>query len=301
MNRWVNALVLILVIQCALVAAFYWPGQKPLPATQKEHRLASFDAGMVDEIRIGDEFDNEAALTRSGEHWLLAYLEGLPASRSKVEQLLEAISDEAHDWPVAHTSAARQRFQVADYYYQRRLTVLGKGKVLGTIYLGTSPGFRKVYARNEKQDEIYSIGFNVFDAPAISGAWLEPDLLQVRTPLRIDADSYSVHFNNGIWLSGTGGTPDPRELEALITALRNLQVDGVADFDMQRELSLAEASLELAVHSLVGEIRLELFLQDGQHYIHSSEYSLFFKISPYDFDLLTGIAFRLISGELIEE
>ena len=301
MNRWVNALVLILVIQCVLVAAFYWPAQPTMPAPQQEHRLASFDAGMVDAIRIDDEFANEAVLTRSGEHWLLAYLEDLPANGSKVEQLLVAISEQGHDWPVAHTSAARQRFQVADYYFQRRLTLLGNGKVLDTIYLGMSPGFRKVYARNEKQDEIYSIGFNVFDAPAISGAWLEPDLLQVRTPLRVDADSYSVHFDNGIWRSGTGGTPDPRELEALIKALRNLQVDGVADFDMQRELSLAEASLELAVHSLAGETHFELFLQDGQHYIHSSEYSLFFKISAYDFDLLAGIDFRLISGEVIAE
>lgn len=300
MNRWVNALLLLLVIQCAMIAVNRWPGHSPQPV-QQARELAAFDVSLVDEIRIGDAFDNEAALTRSGEHWLLAYLEGLPASHTKVEKLLQAIAGEAGDWPVARTSAARQRFQVADYYYQRRITLLGDDKVLGRIYLGTSPGFRKVHARNEERDEIYSIAFNIFDAPAISGAWLEPDLLQVRTPLRIDADSYSVNFENGIWLSGTGGTPDPDELKALITALRNLQVEGVAEYDMQRELSLAEATLELVIHSLAGETRLELFLQDKQHYIHSSEYSLFFKISAYYYDRLAGIDLGLISGEIIAE
>jgi hypothetical protein len=214
-----------------------------------------------------------------------------------VEKLLKAIEGDAWDWPVARTSAASQRFQVADYYYQRRITLLGDDEVLGRIYLGTSPGFRKVHARNGERDEIYSIAFNIFDAPAISSAWVEPDLLQVRAPLRIDADSYSVRFENGQWRSGTGATPDPGELQALITALRNLQVDGVAAYDMQRELSLAEATLELTIHSLTGETRLELFLQDNQHYIHSSEYSLFFKIGAYHYDQLTGIDLDLISGE----
>jgi hypothetical protein len=33
------------------------------------------------------------------------------------------------------------------------------------------------------------------------------------------------------------------------------------------------------------------------YFIHSSEYPLFFKLNAYDFDRLTGIDFRLISGE----
>ena len=298
MNRWVNSLLLILVVQCALLIAIYQPSPEPHRVHGVEYSLTGFERGKIDEIRIGDEFDNEAVLTRSGKHWLLSALEGLPADRAGVEQLLDAVSGTSSRWPVAHTTAARQRFQVADYYYQRRITLLGAGQPLGTIYLGTAPGFRKVHARNQSSKDIFSIDFNVFDAPATSGAWLEPDILQVRSPLRIDADSYSLHFDNGKWLSGTGGEPDPRELTALIDALRTLQVDGVADLDMQRELSLAEAALELLIHSLAGEVRLELFKRDEQYFIHSSEYNLFFTISAYDFDRLSAIDFGLISGEI---
>jgi hypothetical protein len=253
--------------------------------------------GSIDEIHIGDEFDNEAVLVKSGEQWLLPNLENLPADSTKVNSLIENVINNTVVWPIAHSPAARQRFQVADYYYQRRLTFFSQGKNLDTIYLGTSPGFRKVHARNDNQDAIFSITLNTFDTPAVSGAWLEPRLLQIRTPVRIDSDFYNLRFENGHWLSGIGGTPDESELEALITALKSIQIDGVANEDLQRELSSAEADLILHIQSLAGDVTLELITLDNEHFINSSEYPFFFKLSAFDFDRLTGIDPRLVSGE----
>jgi len=299
-NRWVTAGLLVLLIQCGIVTLVFWPGQKP-ETESTEPVLAPFASETVDELRIGDEFDNEAVLVKSNDQWFLPGLEKMPADAMKVDALLKGIADQKTGWPVARSVAARQRFQVADHHYQKRLGFFSGGKKLGTIYLGTSPGFRKVHARNESQDAIYSITFNAFDAPAVSDAWLEPRLLQVRAPLNIEADLYSLNFGNGKWLSGTGRTPDERELEALTGALRTLQIDGVAEQDIQRDLSAAEADLVLRINSLAGEVTLELFTLNGQHFIHSSKYPLFFKLSAYDFDRLTGIDIRLVSGEETEQ
>lgn len=296
MNRLVTTALLVLLIQCGIIAAVYWPqpgqtGQSsPVP-------LAPFDAKDIEEIQIGDEYDNETVLKKIGNRWLLPELENLPVNQTKIDTLLQRITRRDSSWPIAHSATARQRFQVADYHYQRRIKLLAKGEQLGTIYLGTSPGFRKVHARNSKHADIYSIDFNVFDAPGVSGQWLEPKLLQIRAPLSITADSYSLRLENGNWLSGSGQAPDERELQALLSALRSLQVDGVAAKDLQRELSEAEANLVLQVQSLAGEATLELFTVGDAHFIYSSEYSLFFKLSAYDFDRLRGIDFRLISGE----
>ena len=296
MNRSVTVLLLLLLIQCGIVVIAFWPAKNPVNGTP-EQGLVPFSSGAVDELRIGDEFDNEAVLKKSGVRWLLPDLENLPADPSKVEALLQSFTAQAGSWPIARSSAARQRFQVADYYYERRLTLMSGGEKLGTLYLGTSPGFRKVHARNEDQDAIYSITLNAFEAPAVSGAWIEPRLLQLRAPLRIDADLYNLHFENGHWLSGTGGVPEEQELETLISALRTLQVDGVANEDLQRELSAVEADLILQIQSLAGKVTLELLTLNDEHFIHSSEFPLFFKLSAFDFDRLTGIDFRLISGE----
>ena len=86
-------------------------------------------------------------------------------------------------------------------------------------------------------------------------------------------------------------------MEALLNALRTLQVDGVAAEDLQRELAAAEADLLLQVQSLKGQTTLELFSLEGSYFINSSEYALFFTISAYDFDRLTGIDFLLMSAE----
>lgn len=296
MKHWVSTLLIVLVIQCGITAAVFWPEPTSL-SSDTPQPIAPFPASAIDELRIGDRFDNEAVLIRSGNQWLLPDLENLPASAEKIDALLQNLTTQSGNWPVADSSAARQRFQVAKYHYQKRLTVLSGGQELSNIFFGTSPGFRKLHARNDKQDAIYSISFSASDIPAVTDAWLETRLLQVRAPLRIDTDLYNLYLENGRWMSATGGQPDKEEIKALLAALRNLQVDGIADADLQRDLSVTEADLELNIQSLAGEVTLKLVTLDGEHFIHSSEFPLFFTSSAYDFDSLTGIDARRVSGE----
>ena len=297
MTRSVTSLLLILLIQCGIITAVYWPDQALLEQPTHRH-LLSLSPQDIDEVRIGDEYDNEAVLQKIGGHWVLPELEHLPADPHKINKLLAAITDQDNGWPIAQSVAARQRFQVADYHYQRSLALLSANEQLALVYLGTSPAFRKNHARQKGHDDIYSITFNVFDAPGVSGAWLDPRLLQVRAPLSIIADSYSVQRTSGEWLSGAGLKPDERELQGLLSALRTMQIDGVASEDLQRDLSTTEADLVLQVQSLAGEVTLEIFTVEKAHFISSSEYSLLFRLSAYDYDRLTGIDFRLISGDV---
>jgi hypothetical protein len=292
----ITALLLILLIQCGIAAVVFWPARDESRESAMP-LLASVAREQIDELRIGDEFDNEAVLVRSGERWLLPDLDNLPADTGKVDAVLRSITTQDAGWPIAHSSGARQRFQVADYYYQRRLSLVSGGQALGTLFLGTSPGFRKVHVRSADQDAIYSIELNTFDVPAASDAWLDPKLLQVRSPLRIDADLYNLYLDNGLWRSATGGKPDEKEVETLVAALRSLQVNGVADENLQRDLAEVEADLVLKVQSLAGDIVLELLTLNDEHFIHSSEFELFFKLSTADYERLTGIDAGRVSGE----
>lgn len=295
MKQSVAALLLILIIQSFITASLLWP-DKESANLRTDQTLWAFSASTVDEIRIGDEFDNEVWLIKSGKQWLLPDLENLPADSVKVRALIQSVSGEQETGAIAHSPAARQRFQVADYYYRRRLTLFSTAQTLSTIYLGTSPGFRKVHARNARQDAIYSITLSTFEAAATSAAWLDPKLLQVRAPIKIETAFYTLSFQSGRWVSGTGGEPDKAELQRLISALKTLQIDGVAGEDMQRELATKEADMMITVQGLTGTVTLELITVNNRHFAYSSEYPLFFRLVAYDFDRLTGIDFRLISG-----
>lgn len=297
MSRTVILLLVLLLLQCAIAASIFWPDT--IDENQlTQAPLAPFTATVVDEIRISDGFDNETLLMRDGQNWIMPDFNNLPVDIDRVDTLLQSITQRDGSWPIAQSLTARQRFQVADYHYQRRLIFLSEGESLATIYMGTSPGYRKVHARNENHDAIYSINFSNFEAPAFSGGWLDPRLLQVRVPLQIDTDFYNLYFENGAWLSRTGGSPDEEELGSLLIALKTFQVDGIANEDKQRELSTMEAQHIFQIQSLAGtELVLEFFSIEGENFVHSNEYPLFFKIGAYDFDRLTGIDFQLVSGE----
>lgn len=290
-----NRLLLAVVIQSVVVAAVFWP-RYATESAQAVTALTNLAANSIQEIRIDDGKENKAILQRSGERWLLPELSGLQADADMVNRLLAVATQAAARWPVANTDSARQRFEVAQSLFQRRVSFISEDDTAATVLLGTSPGFRQVHVRNAQHNEIYPITFNAFEAPASSAAWLAPDTLQVRAPLRIVSDSYSLSFDGGTWRSGSGGIPDERELQALLGTLRNMQIKDIANTSQADSLSTAEPDLEFSVRSLVGEVQLEFFTLEDAHFVRSSKYPYFFGSTAYDFDRLTGIDFSLISG-----
>ncbi len=290
------ALTLILLLQCGLIALLYWPDSM-LAQQREQSSLTAFNPDYVDEIHIDDGKNNEAILLRVDGQWLLPELDELPADRKLVQALLSAINLEPQGRPVADSIPARQRFQVATYHYLRRMTIISEGELLATVYLGTSPGFRKIHARNADSDSIYSIGFNVFDAPAFASGWLQRSLLQSNDVTAIQGPDYALRLEPQGWQASNGVAPDFREMEALLLALASLQTDGIAADDDQRTLSEAAPDLALTIATPGGDQRLEFFTLEGQHFVYSSKYPLFFTISDYDFDRITGIDGALLRAE----
>jgi hypothetical protein len=295
MRRPIPALLLLLLIQIVCVIAVYQQQLLPGP-DEPQPSLTAFDPDLVDEIYITDDAGNETVLLRQGETWTLPELEELPVSRDRVSALLAAFSHGETGWPVADSVAARQRFQVAAYHFQRRLILIGGGELLGTVYLGTSPGFRQVHARNDAQDAIYSVALNTFDAPASGSEWLDGKLLQIRAPLAIVSDGYTLTRTGTSWQTSSGAVPDPREMNALLSALRSLNVRDLAEQDMQRELAESSPELVLQIKSLSGDSTLEFFELERHYYVYSSEYSLFFEIGAFDYTRLTGLDALLLAG-----
>jgi uncharacterized protein DUF4340 len=294
-NRAGTALLVLLLLQLALVAKLYW-GDRAAELSGGGVSVSDIGPFLIDEIRISDGHGAQAILTKTDNRWTLPGQGGLPANSTRIDQLIEQLTFTDPGWPVAHTLPARQRFQVAHYHFRRRIELWAQGESISTVFLGTSPGFRKVHARNNAKDEIYSISLNLHETATSADQWLDQRLLQVRGPLGIVSENYRLDRSGGDWHSEDGATPDARELEALLAALRSLQVTGLASEDARDKLAFAEAALILQVESLSGPVTLELYALGDQRYIISSAFDLPFKLSPYSFDQLTGIDAQLLSG-----
>lgn len=296
MNRVITTLLLVLLIQLGVSAVVFWPQTNGSNTLTPYSLAGTVDATAIDTIRIGDDSDNEALLQRDSRGWVLPDLENLPADPQMVKRLLDSLTQPRRDWVVADTVTARQRFKVADYRYQRIIDLSHAEQDPARIYLGTSPAFRKVHARRQSENAIYSIDFNLFEAPAVAAAWVDPSLLQVRAPLRISGDGFSISKTAGQWLSGLQLKPHEHELMALLEILRELQINSVASEDEQRELAGLEPQQRLQIESLSGNMTLELFAVGNNRFILSSEYPLYFRLSAYQYEGLADIDFMKISG-----
>lgn len=297
MNRINSALLLVLVIQGFLAAVVYWPQQEE-PVAAPTEPLLKIDRAAVADIQLADDQGNEAVLQHVDGRWQLPARQELPADSDLVEVLLRMLTTAQHGYPVATSIAARQRFEVASYRFQRRLTLLDANAAeLGTVFLGTAPAFRRIHARSATDDAIYSIAFNSFDAPARDSDWLDRSLLQLPQPQTIRAPGFALaQTGSGNWQAADGGTPEPRELEALLDSLANLQVEGIAGEDQQRSLAGADPAFSISATTVAGERNLAFYQAEGEHFVHDPRYDLFFTISAYDFDRLASLDAGRLNG-----
>ncbi|PLW83587.1 hypothetical protein CWI75_04340 [Kineobactrum sediminis] len=299
MNRIIRALLVILAIQCFITAVVYWP-EHGVTAEVSGNQLMSLPAETITGIRIMDPQGNEAVIARSDNGWRIPALGGgLPANTEQVKHLLKTLGQAREGQAVASSIAARQRFEVASYSYRRRLTLMTGTGQQEIIYLGTAPTFRRVHARNATADPVYSIRFNSFDSPAQDAAWLDPWLLQIPEPRGIRGPGFTLHRTRaGSWEAPSGAQPEPRELEALLVSLANLQLTGIANAAQQLRLSALEPSLMLQVDLADDSTqRLDFFALEDDHFIRDSRYDLFFAISAYDFDRLNSLDSASLNGE----
>jgi hypothetical protein len=291
----IRVLLLILVIQCAITAAVYWP-QEHLAAENPGEALLSVAAETVTRISIADAQGAEVELLRTPAGWTLPELAGLSADSAQVDRLLKAITEVRHGFPVASSVPARQRFEVADYHYQRRIRLSTAEGEESTVFLGTAPAFQQVHARHANRDPIYSLPFSAFDAPANAGGWLDRTLLRVADPQRVRGNGFQLTREGNRWQSATGASPEPRELEALLLGLANLQVDGVADEDQRRQLSARQPAFSLATGDAEGERQLAFYTLEDKQFVRDTRYDLFFTLSAYDFDRLRTLDVDRLNG-----
>lgn len=296
MNRFIGTFALILVIQCVMLVILHLPDDTQQDRS-KAIELLPLDPDRIDEIHIEDDEGAVAVLLNLEGNWILPDLGGLPADAGSIDKLINGLANQPAQWPTATTASSRQRFQVAAYHYQRKITLISEGELLGAVYLGTSPGFRKVHARNDAQEEIYSIAFNTFDAPSADDAWLDRSLLQEPNPRRISGDGFDLSLDGGDWQAADGRAPEARELAAVLLGLESLQISGIADESARQSLVIAAPQIRLQIEGESGSQQLELFDLGSSYFIRSDRFADFFTLSAYDYDRLATLDGKRLNGQ----
>jgi hypothetical protein len=244
--------------------------------------LLQFDRASIDAIRITDD-EQSVDIRRGTDGWQIGTDAVLPADDAKIAGVLDKLADAGAPWPVATTAASARRFEVAPDSFQRHVELFTGDSLTAELFLGTSPGFRKVHARRADDDAVYAVTLSNFELPGASEEWLDKSLLQPDGPIKsVSILGWTLLHDADGWrlaqLAADRTTQQERAGE-VVEKVRSLRVLGVAD---QQVVDL-EAAFSMTLEDQMGQHSL-LFFQpepDGEYLVTSSRWDGVFRVAMY--------------------
>ena len=284
----------LLVLQLLIAAGLFWASQQQQRQSLQEP-LLSFEKSLVDRVSISAD-DSTVTLRKNGDLWQLPELHQLPVSGTRLDDLLAKLADLSGGWPVATTASGRERFEVAADNYQRHLQLYQGEKAVAELFVGTSPGFRKVHVRRAGEDAVYAAALNSYELPASGSDWLDKSLLGAGDVSSIRGPDYALDKTDSGWAfvkatpliaddTSQGNAPrvDTEKAEQLAAAVAGLQVQDVVD------TTPAAEAVTLEVSGNDGTWTYRFMQVDDQYYVDRSDRQIWFSISKADFENITGI------------
>ncbi len=273
MNGRLGLLGGLLAVQALIVAGVLVAGA--VGPDEAAERLLPFESAAARSLEIATA-DERVSLLRGDDGWQLDG--GLPADDGKVGEVLEKLASASAAWPVATSAATAERFEVTEDNFQRRLVVGSDDGETATLFLGSSPGYRRVHARADGADEVYSIDFSNYEAPTDAGQWLDRQLLRPEgavAGVSRDEGWALERGDDADWLLD-GAAADQEAAEKLIGRFEDLSVLGIAGDD-------GEPAGSFTVRDDGGEYQLEFrFEEEEEDYsVSSSRVEGRFEVATY--------------------
>ncbi len=203
MQRRIPLLVLLLGVQLALAAVLALR-KDPLTASTPQTPLLGDAVASADHVIIdAKDSAQSVVLAKKNDQWVLPKYFDAPARATAISTMLAQIAGLKRGLPLATSSAALKRFDLVDADFERRLTLSRDGKPLGTLYVGSSAGVHKSYARTAADHATYSVDLASYEIPTQSSDWLDTDVLRKDlgnlTAIEVSTDPHQnlqlVHHN----------------------------------------------------------------------------------------------------------
>lgn len=180
MKRWINILVGLLAVQAALFFFLNYKENLWESKTVVEEKLLSLEFDKLDKVTIEASDKSVLELAKKDGVWVIPKLFDFPIWPEKIQKSLKHLTEVTHSsWAHGKTKASAKQFEVTEDKFERRIMFYVGDEVKSILYLGGSPGYKKVYTRVEGHDETYSIEFNAMDMPTDPVEWSDRDIYKL--------------------------------------------------------------------------------------------------------------------------
>lgn len=301
MHRHLPALAVALALQLILVVGVTW--WRSAESADEAKPFLVFDRAEVNHITIDEGDDKSLVLEKQVSGWTLPALDGLPADDQKVSETLDKLGANETSWPVATTDAAAKRFEVTEEKFQRRIRLANGDTALADLYLGTSPGFRKVHARRADDSAVYAITFANYEAATKPQDWLSKTLIAPEggiTTVEIPG-RWRLTKSGEAWqldALAEGQTTAEDNAREIVSKLENLRVVDVADKASVAALEGVAPAFELSATTESHQVTYTFHrpTPDGDFLLRASTRSQTFRVSAFSVEGLDVVRDSLIAA-----
>jgi Domain of unknown function (DUF4340) len=151
-----------------------WPVAQPVAAP-----LVEVVKNQINRIVLEGPDQTKVLLVKEGDTWTLPELGKFPADSNRVNTLVERVISAKPGPPIATTAGAKARFKVHDEAFERRITLAQNDQTVAILYLGSSPGPRRSYARADGEDAVFALALATYELPVQLADWEDKTILQV--------------------------------------------------------------------------------------------------------------------------
>lgn len=321
MQRAIRFLVLLLGVQLALAGVLALRTD-PLTASTPQTPLVGAAAEGADRLVIDSNPSDSAAagaksivLSKRNGQWVLPQYSDAPVRATQVGSILSQLAALKRGLPVATSTSALKRFKLVDADFERRVQLSQGGKALDTIYIGSSSGVHKSYARAHNDHAAYSVDLASYELPVQQSDWLDTAIaardlgslgeidittnphqsLQLRHGTASATGSHPAAGAASAGTAAAGATPwteanatpghevDSGGVDALARDVSSLQVQGVLGTQAKPEWQLDHAVLALTLKTAPPAPATVTWTlskpSSGDYYVlKSSQYPWFFQV-----------------------
>ncbi|MCC6219649.1 MAG: DUF4340 domain-containing protein [Deltaproteobacteria bacterium] len=194
----IRLLGIILAIQVILIVFMHLGGDE-LATYVANQPLMAFNDKIVDRIVIEEKEKSPLIIAKGENGWLLPENHDFPIEKTKLDGILNSINQIKRPYAVGNTELAAKKLRVASDDFEKKVVFYQKEQPVGSLFMGTSPVYKKVHVRVNEEAEIFEVPFDSYALNADKSNW------QDNAYLHLDKESIAKLSLNGFVLERKEG------------------------------------------------------------------------------------------------
>lgn len=293
MNKTLKILLGLLAVQIVLAGAVFMKNRRA-GAAGNEESLLRLKADAFDRVVITEPGKTPVTLSMKDGKWVLPDRWDFPVSQEKRVLAIDKLLDLKKTWPVGDSADARKRCHVTDDTFEKKVVFEQGGKEKKTLYLGTSPEYRKVHLRPSDRDEITLVEFGYHDLALNPADWEDKKFLSIDRATLMSIETPGVQLVNketGFQVDHMkpGEESKASEVESLVSQITNLTYLELMGTTPSTDFGLDTPAYKVNLRTKNGQTMVYEFGKaktGDDFYLKSSAHPYIFKIAKSTVDAL---------------